>query len=241
MNAQLIIIGGGGFAQEVAWAARRMAQFEILGCCDDNRAKHGTTVAGLRVLGTIETVAGAALLQAGGGDAGSVTSPCTMEHGRDTQSTIFFICATGNNRLRAKFAQRATAVGWTAVNVIDPSVLIAEDVRLGQGIYVGAGSILSCNAEIRDHVLINQHCTIGHDTLLEKFSQVAPGGRLSGCVILREGASVASNAIVRQSRQIGAWAMVGAGSFAVTDIPAGTTVIGNPATAVFSAKDDNEQ
>ena len=119
--------------------------------------------------------------------------------------------------------------------MIDPSVLIAADVRLGTGIYIGAGSILSCNAEIGDHVLINQHCTIGHDTLLAAFAQVAPGGRLSGCVILREGALIASNAVVQQNREIGAWATVGAGSFAVTNVPAGATVIGNPATVVFRA------
>ena len=208
-----IIIGAGGFAQEVAWAARRMGGLEIIGLCDDDAAKRGTVIAGVPVLGTIEEA-----------DAGL---------GPDSR---FFICATGNNRLRAEFARRAEALGWEAVTIVDPSVLTADNVRLGRGVYVGAGTILSCNAEIRNHVLVNQHCTIGHDTVLENFSQAAPGARLSGGVILRTGACVGSGAIVRQCCEIGEWAMVGGGSFAATHVRPGATVIGNPACIVLLAE-----
>jgi len=208
----LVILGAGGFGPEVAWAARNAnsvsPQHALVGFCDDDPTKAGGRTADLPVLGAPEDAAQA-----------------LAERPR-------FICAIGNNAIRAKVVARALALGWTPTTVIDPSVIVAPGVVVGDGTYVGAGSILSPNARIGNYVLINHHCSIGHDSRLDDYVSVQPGGRISGGCHLAEGASVASNGVVAPGRRVGRYATVGAASFAIRDVPDGHTVIGTPARAI---------
>jgi len=209
---QLVIIGAGGFGPEVAWAAGNanagQPRHDLVGFCDDDPAKAGGRAADLPVLGSVEEAA------------------------RTLSGHPRFICAIGNNAVRAKVVARAMAVGWAPATVIDPSVIVAPGVVVGEGTYVGAGSILSPNARLGNHVLINHHCSIGHDSRLEDYVSVQPGGRISGGCVLAEGASVSSNGVVAPGRRVGRYATVGAASFAVRDVPDGHTVIGTPARAI---------
>ena len=210
---KLIVIGAGGFGQEVIWAARNFntvhPAYDIVGYCDDDQTKAGQAIYGCRVLGTVESVNGEL-----------AEKPC-------------FVCAIGDNRRRAEVVARATGLGWHAVTIIDPSVVVAEHVTVGDGTYVGAGSVLSPYACIGNHVIINHGCSIGHNSVLGDFVQVSPGGRVSGYSTLLEGAALASNAVVAPGKTIGRYAFVGACSFAMTDVPDGATAIGTPARVAF--------
>jgi sugar O-acyltransferase (sialic acid O-acetyltransferase NeuD family) len=148
---------------------------------------------------------------------------------------VFFCCAIGDNPLRKKLAERAENLGWKGEAIIDPTVVIAPKVEVGDGSYVGAMSILSPAGRIGRHVIINHSCSIGHDTILGDFSQVCPGGRVSGGVALGTGAFLGSNSVVAPGVRVGAWARVGAASFAMRDVDDGSTVVGNPARTVFAA------
>jgi len=206
---RLVIVGAGGFGPEVAWAARMFNRvhptYELVGFCDDDPAKKGLRFDGLEVLGAPEEV-GAAL-----------------------EPRPWFLCAVGSNASRAAMVKRLLALGWTPVTVIDPTVYVAEGVVVGDGSYVGAGTILSPHAQIAEHVIINHHCSIGHDSLIASFAQVSPGGRVSGHCVLDEGALLGSNAVVAPGKRIGRFATLGACSFALTDIPDGATAVGIPA------------
>lgn len=209
----LIIVGSGGFSKDVVWATQNMdaarPQYDLVGYCDDDPAKQGRVIYGLTVLGTIEQV-----------HATMADPPC-------------FICAIGNNHARARVVARALALGWQPVTIIDPSVMIADEVQIGAGTYLGARAIVSPKAVIGDHVLINNHTTIGHDCVIGDFAQVSPGGRVSGASVLLEGALVGANAVVAQGRSIGRHSTLGAGSFAMTNIPDEVTAVGNPAKVTF--------
>jgi len=52
----LLLVGAGGFARETAAAAAFCPEWTVLGLCDDDPARHGTTVDGLPVLGPAEVV-----------------------------------------------------------------------------------------------------------------------------------------------------------------------------------------
>jgi sugar O-acyltransferase (sialic acid O-acetyltransferase NeuD family) len=205
----LVIVGAGGFGTEVAWAARSAtsitARHEIIGFCDDDTSKAGGRWADLPVLGSPEDAAPA------------------------LPSPPGFICAIGNGAQRANVVGRLLGLGWQPVAVIDSSAMVAPGTVVGLGTYVGAGSILSPNVRVGHHALINYHCSIGHDSILENFTTVQPGGRISGGCHLAEGATVNSNAVIAPRCRVGRRATVGAASFAVRDVPDGQTVFGNPA------------
>lgn len=212
----LVVIGAGGFGPEVVWAARRFngvhPTYAILGYCDDDPARAGEAQQGLPVFGTPEEY-----------DRSVAEKPC-------------FICAIGDNRVRAGVVGRALAMGWLPATIIDPSVIVGEGVVVGQGTYVGAGSIVSPNARLGGHVIVNHGCSIGHDSTLGDFVQVSPGGRVSGGCTIKQGATLGSNAVVAPLTTVGAFAVVGACSFAATNIGDEETAVGNPARVMFARR-----
>lgn len=213
---KLIVVGAGGFGQEVIWAAKNFnavhPTYDVLGYCDDDPDKKGEAIYGYQVLGSPQEA-----------DAGMREKPC-------------FVCAIGSNMERSHTVRHVLALGWLPVTIIDPSVIVAEGVTVGDGTYVGAGSILSPYARIGEHVIINHNCSIGHNSVLGGFSQVSPGGRVSGESVLQEGATLGSNAVVAPGKTVGRYATIGACSFALTDIPDGATAIGIPARVTMLDK-----
>lgn len=211
---QLVIIGAGGQGQDVHWAAMnihaRQPSYVFAGFCDDAEALRSGIYCGLPLLGTIEAAA----------------AKLTGE--------VWFICAVGDNRNREKLVARAEQLGWQAESIVDPSVPIAPGVTIGAGSYVGALAVLSSKARIGRHVLVNQGCSIGHDSVLGDFSQVCPGCRISGAAVLGTGGFVGSNGVIAPRIEVGAWARLGANAFAMRNVPAGSTAVGNPARVVFS-------
>lgn len=209
----IIIIGSGGFSKDVVWAVQHyntaQTEYTILGFCDDDPAKKGQMIAGYSVLGTPEDVA-----------AARPEKPC-------------FICSIGDNCARATVVERVLSLGWIPVTIIDPSVMIGEDVEIGKGTYIGARAIVSPKARIGNHVIINNHTTIGHDCVVDNFAQVSPGGRVSGFSVLKEGALVGANAVIAQGKKVGRYGTLGACSFGMTNIPDGATAIGIPARVTF--------
>jgi sugar O-acyltransferase (sialic acid O-acetyltransferase NeuD family) len=209
----LIILGAGGFGQEIVWAVRNInklrLQYEIIGYCDDEFAKKGIEIYGTTVLGFPEEV------------------------DKSFDEKPHFLCAVGNNLKRAQVVERVLMLGWVPVTIIDPSVIVAEGVSVGEGTYVAAGSILSPYAQVGRHVIINHHCSIGHNSILEDFVQVSPGGRVSGNCRIKAGASLGSNAVVAPGRVIGSRSTLGACSFAMTDIADDVTAVGTPARVIL--------
>lgn len=208
-----MIVGAGGFGQEIIWAAKNFNRihpaFDILGYCDDASDKKGKEIYGYQVLGAPEEV-----------DRVLPEKPC-------------FLCAIGKNQVRSHVVRRVLALGWRPVTIIDPSVTVAEYVTVGDGTYVGAGSILSPYASIGNHVIINHDASIGHNSVLEDFVQVSPGGRVSGETILKEGATLGSNAAVAPGVTLGRYSTLGACSFAASDIPDRVTAVGVPAQVLM--------
>lgn len=217
---QFIVVGCGGFGKEVLWTVQNLdaaaSAYEIIGYCDDDSAKKGQIIYGFPVLGSPEEV-----------DPRLSVKPC-------------FICSIGDNAVRARVVNRIMALGWEPVTIIDPSVIVADDVVIGVGTYIGARTVLSPNARIGQHVLVNNLATIGHDSIIGDFAQVSPGGRVSGASVMGEGSLLGSNAVISQLRKLGRYATLGACSFAITNIPDYATAIGIPARVTFHRNHEGE-
>jgi acetyltransferase EpsM len=210
---KLIIVGAGGLGSEVASVVKRVTsdapRFELLGYCDDSAEKRGQKIEGFPVLGTAEQI------------------------DRELDSKPSFVCAIGNNRIRLEVVKRLLGLGWKGATIVDPSVYCAETVKIGPGSYVAPKSTLSPYVEIGSHVIVNFGASITHNVKLENYSQVAPGAGVMGFGTLKEGAFVAANGAVMPGVTIGAWATLGACSFAMHDVPDGATAVGVPARVVF--------
>ncbi len=195
-----VLIGASGFGLELLWVCRR-AGLDVAGFCDDAADKQSGSFCDLPLFGRIEEAA--------------LHLPVGTT----------FHCAVGSNRARQTLAERALAVGWVPVTVVDPSALIAPDTAIEAGAYVGIGSVVSCLAQVGRFAIVNHHVTVGHEAVIGAFAQLCPGVRVSGACTVGEGALLGSNAVVIPGRRVGAWATLGAGAVALRDVPDNQSVI----------------
>ncbi|MBI4659279.1 MAG: acetyltransferase [Verrucomicrobia bacterium] len=212
---KLIIVGAGGFGTEPLWVANAMNQAEmaeftwdILGFADDNPTLRGKSYCDLPILGTSDEIS------------------------RDHPAVYYFHCAIGRNRQRRKVALMLEERGLKPATLIHPAAVIAAGVEVGEGSYVGAGSILAPFATIGRHVLINTLVGVGHHSLLGDFCQICPGAKINGYCRVDRFAFIGSNAALQPGISVGEGATVGANSFVVRRVEPRVTVMGVPARTI---------
>ncbi|WP_397451922.1 acetyltransferase [Pseudomonas sp. NA-150] len=211
-SKKLIIVGFSGFGKEVHFLASRLG-LVIHGFLDDNPAVQGHVFSSARVLDTI--------------DQWIKYDDCA------------FVIAVGNPRVRKKILSKMLLSGSPDfATLIDPAAIVmTEQVSVGAGSIICAGTICTVDIEIGAHVIINLNCTVGHETRLEDFVTVAPLVAISGNVLIGEAAEVGTGASIRQGLTIGRGGMLGMGSVLTKNIPENTVFFGSPAKAFKTIAD----
>jgi sugar O-acyltransferase (sialic acid O-acetyltransferase NeuD family) len=213
-----VIIGGGGFAREVADVIDAMNEIHAL------NELHRS----IEFLGYV--------VDAEYGQPGMLINDKPILGGfdwlRDHVNEVSAVCAIGAPHLRMTLVERARAIGCSFFNVIHPNAVMGYGINLGTGVVICAGNILTNNIRVGDYVQINLACTIGHGAVLRNYATLAPGAHISGNVTLDEGTYVGTGANVIQKRHIGAWSIVGAGAAIIRDVAPNTTVVGVPGRVI---------
>ena len=140
-----------------------------------------------------------------------------------------FVCADVKPSDRIKHTSIIRDKGGVFVNIIHPMANIAPSANLGTGIVVGAFSTISINTTIKDDVIIQDHCNIGHDGVVENGSHLYVGVKLCGRNKVGTNTSIFTGSIVYPDVKVGVGCTVGAGSVVSRKVKDGDTVLGNPA------------
>lgn len=205
----IVVLGSGGYAQEVAWVIDDcnavMPEWDFLGFVDPGSSqKKGESLYDRPILGGFDAKA-------------------------SLPSDVWFACGIGKPSSRRIECTAAEDLGWKPATLRHPTVVTARHVEIGAGTVVGAGSIIAPYAKIGRHCAINLHVTIGHNSSLGDFAVLSPGVRISGNAILEDEVFAGNNATVYFGRRMGRGATLGANSFLVTDLAAGKSALGIPA------------
>jgi sugar O-acyltransferase (sialic acid O-acetyltransferase NeuD family) len=199
MTDEALWLLGAGGHAKVAAAAARAAGMHIAGVFDDAPTAHGKTVLGAPVISPIPFV-----------------PPRGAAH-----------VAVGSNAARKEIV--AARIQWRWVSIRHPSAFVDSSAFIGSGSLICAGAAVQVDASIGAHAIINTGAIVEHDCRIGDYCHIAPGAALAGGVTLGDGAFVGIGSCVAPGVTIGAWAKVGAGTVVIRDVPAGTTVVGNPA------------
>ncbi len=207
----IVIIGAGGFGREVKTIIDainiRAKEFNFLGFYDDNLEK-GTLVNSYPILGNLND------LQA-------------------HKKPINVVLGIGDPETKLKISSALSSTNSSYPNIIHPSVHISSDgVVLGKGCVICAGTILTCNIEVKDFVTLNLLCTVGHDTVIGNYASFMPSVNISGEVVVHDKVYVGTGATIINQVCIGTASIIGAGAVVVQDIPAFCTAVGIPAKPI---------
>lgn len=220
MKKEIVIYGTGGFGREVLELVKDInastPTWNILGFIDDNKELHDTFINGYRVLG------GQEWLQ-------SYHSPLSIN------------IALGHPKIRKNIAEMLNNELFDFPNLIHPTVVKSDYVNMGKGNTICAGNILTTNIEIKDFVIINLACTVGHDVILSDYTTLLPACNISGNVIIEDGADIGTKTSIIPNVKVGRNSIIGAGATVIRDIPPNCTAVGSPAKPIkFHTKDKTE-
>ena len=112
---------------------------------------------------------------------------------------------------------------------IHPTALImSDDIKIGDGTFIGAYSILTTNINIGNHALLNRGNHIGHDTNIGSYFSAMPGAIVSGNVTIYDMVYMGTNSSIKEKLSIHSLVTIGSNAAVVKNIELPGTYVGVP-------------
>lgn len=215
MSKELYIIGAGDFGREIvalvkrinAWENNEENKYNIIGFIDDNKLLQNSYIDELPVIGNLDYL-------------------------NEINRPVNAVCSVATGTIREKIVNKITNKNVKFPVLKDPSVILFDDMEIGEGSIICANSVISINVTIGKHCIINLGCTLGHDVVLSPFCTVNPGTNISGKVLCERCVDIGTGTKIIQGLTIKENTTIGAGTVVIRDIQSNVTAVGNPARIV---------
>lgn len=135
--------------------------------------------------------------------------------------------AIGNADIRKRIMEQYPDKTFPVL--IHPHAVIADDVIIGKGTVIMAGTIVNSDVVIGKGCILNTSSSVDHDCIVGDYTHVAVGAHLCGSVTIGCETWIGAGATVSNNISIYRGCMVGAGAVVVRDIMEKGTYIGVPA------------
>jgi sugar O-acyltransferase (sialic acid O-acetyltransferase NeuD family) len=149
--------------------------------------------------------------------------------------------AIADSQARKILADRCRKDGVEFFEVRAGNTVQLDDVSIGEGAILCPFVTLTSNIRIGKHFHANLYSYVEHDCVIGDFVTFAPGVKCNGNIVIEDYAYIGAGAVIKQGSSgmplvIGRGAVIGMGAVVTQSVPAGATVIGNPARALVRAQ-----
>ena len=148
--------------------------------------------------------------------------------------TRYAVLAIANSTVRERLALRCAEDGVAAWSVVATNVEKLDDIQMGEGAILSPFVMLTSNIRIGRHFHANIYSYVAHDCIIGDYVTFAPAVKCNGNIVIEDHAYIGTGAIIKQGKPgrpivIGRGSVVAMGAVVTKSVPAGVTVVGNPA------------
>lgn len=149
-------------------------------------------------------------------------------------SSKHVVIAIANSRIREKIALQLQQDEIKMWSICADNVVLMDEVDLGEGSALSPFVTVTSNICIGKCFHANLYSYVEHDCLIGDYVTFAPGVKCNGNIHIHDHAYIGAGAVIKQGTPnqplvIGQGAVVGMGAVVTKSVPAGVTVVGNPA------------
>jgi len=208
---KIAILGAGGFGREVKTIIDAINKvnptYNFIGFFDDGIEK-GVLINNYDILGGINEI-------------------------NQYNENLSIVICIADPKIKKKIISKISNSFIDFPSIIHPKASITDEfVTIGKGCIICEGTIITCNIEVKDFVILNLMCTVGHDTVIEDYCSFMPSVNISGEVKIEQGVYVGTGAKIINLLDIGENTIVGAGAVVSKSLPANCTAVGIPAKPI---------
>ncbi|SFI32288.1 hypothetical protein SAMN04487830_14213 [Pseudobutyrivibrio sp. OR37] len=109
---------------------------------------------------------------------------------------------------------------------------MSKRVKVGEGTIICAGTIITVDVTIGNHVIINLDCTLGHDDIINDYVTMYPSVNVSGCCNIGECVEFGTGMQIIQGLNVVSDFIVGASACVVKNIDSPGVYVGTPAKKI---------
>ena len=185
----IVLLGIGGHAHSIVDSIEQKKQYNIVGFLDITE-RQSEIYRNYKVIGTDDRL--------------------QELYDRGVRNAFISVGYIGNGTIRCNLYEKIKEIGYQVPNIIDNTSIIASDVQLGEGIFVGKKVVINANSSIQDMCIINTGAIIEHDCRIKKYTHIAVGTVLCGKVSIGEECLIGANSTIIQGLTIGKHTIIGA-------------------------------
>jgi len=153
-----------------------------------------------------------------------VGDPLTYQY----QSPDYILCAIGNPAQRRKYTEPLLAQGANFINML-PDLTMHESNTIGHGCLFEWNVKVGVECQFGDFVLFLTNSIIGYQVKIGSYSTIESFVFIGGGAQIGNDVTIHTHSTILPGVKIGDGAVIGAGSVVIGNVPAGVTVMGNPA------------
>jgi len=153
---QIVVIGAGGFAEEIIDYLRVLPPVALMGIVDDHlRGESPSVVHGAPFLGTLQAAMSA-------------------------YPRAQFVVAAGRPAFREDSCEQVLAAGRELFTLVHPTAIVAPDAEMSPGCVLAPYSIVNAGAKLGTGSVLNVFCSVGHGARVGAYTVLSPYAAING-------------------------------------------------------------